>query len=111
MIKNIHYDKNEKIVYNVQNYLTEINDKLYDINNLDNNIDCTLYDLKKLKNEFKEYFFKYNLEEYEVTYNKIKKIEEDIYSSKKKISIIRTNLIKNKEINSEALKKVRKLNN
>ena len=111
MIKNIHYEKNEKIVYSVHNYITEIDNKIYDINNVNKNIDNAFYDVQRLKNEFKDYYLKYHLKEYEEVYKKIEKIEEDIIKNKKKIASIKNNLIKSKDENKNVLKKVRKLNN
>lgn len=111
MIKNIHYEKNEKIIYSVNNYITEINNKIYDINNVYNNIDNAYYDVQKLKQEFKDYYFKYNLKEYYDVYKKIEMIEESIINDRNKIINIKNSLIKNREVNNNVLKKVKKLNN
>lgn len=110
MINNIHYDKEEKVVYSIKNYLSEINNNIYDINNIEENINCALSDVSKLKEEFHNYFFKYHLKDYELAYKKIEKIETDIINNKQKIGIIKEKMIKNKEINDIAMTKVRKLN-
>lgn len=110
MIRNIHYEKKEKIIYSVHNYITEINYKIYDIDSVSKNINNALCDIELLKKEFKEYYFKYNLTEYEEVYKKIEKIEKDVVKSKEKVSIIRNELLYKKEINNNVLKKVRKLN-
>lgn len=111
MLKNISYEKNEKIVYSVHNYISEIDNKIYDINNVNKNIDNAFYDIQQLKNEFKDYYFKYHLKEYVEVYKKIEKLEEDIIKNKKRIANIRNTLIKNKDENKVVLKKIRKLNN
>lgn len=110
MIHNIHYEKEEKIVYSLKNYQSEINNKIFDINSLDKNIDSALSETNTLKEEFKDYFFKYNLEEYEIAYKKIEKIEEDIIRNKEKMEIIKGRLIKSREINKKNLTKIYKLN-
>lgn len=111
MIHNIHYEKEEKIVYSLKNYQSEINNKIFDINSLDKNIDSALSEITILKEEFEDYFFKYNLEEYDVTYKKIEKMEEDIIRNKEKMKIIKERLINSREINKKNLLKVRKLKN
>ena len=91
-------------------YESEINKKIYDIDDIEYNIDSALDDINRLKEEFKNYFLKYNLKEYEVVYKKINKLENNMQNNKSKINIIRKALIKNKKLNKTALIKVRKLN-
>ena len=110
MIKNIHYEKNERIIYCVHNYISELDGKIYDINSVSKNIDDALNDIEKLKKEFRDYYFKYHLKEYEEVYKKIIKIEEDIIISKKNITTIRNSLLENKGLNQKVLKKVKRLN-
>lgn len=110
MIKNIHYEKKEKTIYSVNNYLTEINEKIYDIESVSRNINNALDDMQILKKEFKDYYFKYHLKEYNEAYKKIEKMEEDVIKSKKRVMVIRNELISKKETNKNVLKKVRKLN-
>ena len=90
--------------------LQEINNKIYDVNSVEDNIELALQDVSRLKNEFKDCFLKYNLDEYEKAYKKIMMIEKNIKNSQEKVNIIKQRLIKNKEINRTTLVKVRKLN-
>lgn len=110
MIKNMHYEQKETITYSLNNYESEINNKVSDIDSIEQNIDYALEDINRLKKEFKDYFLDYNLEEYSKAYKKIEIIEEDMKRNKEKINIIKEKLIKNKELNKETLEKVRKLN-
>ena len=111
MLASMHYEEKEKIIYSINNYEHEINSKINDIDSVEENIDYALSDITKLKNEFKDYFFKYNIAEYEKAYKKIEQIEKNIKDNKEKVNIIKENLKKNKELNKNALVKVRKLNN
>lgn len=111
MIENIHYEKQEKIVYSLMNYQSEISNKIYDIDSLEENLDITLSEIKKLKEDFKNYFFNYHLDEYEDSFQKIIKLEEETIKNKEKTMIIKNKLIKNKELNKKAVVKVKKLNN
>ena len=110
MLKNMHYEENEKIIYSAKNYASEINNKLYDIDSISDNIDGALADIATLKKEFQDYFSIYNLEEYENAYKKILLLENNILNNKEKINIMKEKLIKNKKINNDVLIKVRKLN-
>ena len=71
MLKNMHYEKQEKIIYSLGNYESEINNKIYDIDSLNYNIDLALEDVQKLKKEFKDYFLSYSIKEYAKAYKKI----------------------------------------
>lgn len=110
MLDNMHYETTKKAVYSVSNYEQEINNKIYDVNSVEDNIELALQDVSRLKSEFKDYFLKYNLDEYEKAYKKIMMIEKNIKNSQEKVNIIKQRLIKNKEINRTTLVKVRKLN-
>lgn len=110
MLDNMHYETTKKVIYSVSNYEQEINSKIYDVNSVENNIELALQDVDRLKHEFKDYFLKYNLDEYEKAYKKIMLIEKNIKNSQEKVNIIKQRLIKNKEINKTTLVKVRKLN-
>ena len=110
MRQNMHYVKTKKVVYSLSDYEQEINNKIYDVNSVEQNIEYALNDVNKLKKEFKDYFFQYNIDEYEETYKKILLIEESIKNSQEKVNIIKQKLIKNKEINKSELVKVKKLN-
>lgn len=110
MLDNMHYETTKKAVYSVSNYEQEINNKIYDVNSVEDNIELALQDVSRLKNEFKDCFLKYNLDEYEKAYKKIMMIEKNIKNSQEKVNIIKQRLIKNKEINRTTLVKVRKLN-
>lgn len=110
MLENMHYEKTEKIVYSLNNYENEIINKINDIDSVGQNIDFALEDVAKLKEEFRNYYFKYNLEEYRKAYKKIEIIEKNILNDKEKIDIIKQKLIKNKELNRTTLVKVRRLN-
>lgn len=110
MRKNMYYEKKEKIIYSIENYTSEINNKIYDIDNISDNIDKSLTDIKLLKKEFQDYFSVYNLKEYENAYKKLLILEKNILNNKEKINIMKEKLIKNKKINNENLTKVRKLN-
>ena len=110
MIRNIHFEKYEKNLYTLTNYQSELNNKIYDIDSLDQNIELALDEVIELKESFRDYFFKYQLKEYNMAYKKILKIEEDIIKNREKLIIIKDNLIKNKELNKKNIVKVRKLN-
>ena len=110
MLKNMHYETKEKVIYSAINYTSEINNKLYDIDSISDNIDGAIDDIVKLKKEFQDYFSIYNLEEYENAYKKILLLENNILNNKEKINIMKEKLIKNKKINNDVLTKVRKLN-
>lgn len=68
MLDNMHYETTKKAVYSVSNYEQEINNKIYDVNSVEDNIELALQDVSRLKSEFKDYFLKYNLDEYEKAY-------------------------------------------
>ena len=106
----MHYEQKETITYSLNNYESEINNKVSNIDSIEQNIYYALEDINRLKKEFKDYFLDYNLEEYSKAYKKIEIIEEDMKRNKEKINIIKEKLIKNKELNKETLEKVRKLN-
>lgn len=110
MLKNMHYEKQEKVIYSLNNYESEINNKIYDIDSLNDNIDSALEDVQKLKKEFKDYFLSYGFKEYDKVYKKIELIEKNIIDNKNKVYLIKEKLIKNKELNRNTLTKVRKLN-
>ena len=111
MIRNIHFEKYEKKLYTLTNYQSELNNKIYDIDSLAENIELALGEISELKENFRDYFFKYELKEYDIAYKKILKIEEDIIKNREKLIIIKDMLIKNKELNKKNIVKVRKLNN
>lgn len=110
MLKNMHYEKQEKIIYSLGNYESEINNKIYDIDSLNYNINLALEDVQKLKKEFKDYFLSYSFKEYDKAYKKIELIEKNIIDNKNKVYLIKEKLIKSKELNRNTLTKVRKLN-
>lgn len=110
MLKNMHYEKQEKIIYSLGNYESEINNKIYDIDSLNYNIDLALEDVQKLKKEFKDYFLSYSFKEYDKAYKKIELIEKNIIDNKNKVYLIKEKLIKSKELNRNTLTKVKKLN-
>ena len=110
MFHNLHYEKQEKIIYSFENYSSEINSKIFNMNTVEENIDLALSDITKLKHEFKDRFLKYDLKEYEVAYKKIELLEEDVIKNKQKMLLIKNKLIKSQELNKETLVKVRKLN-
>ena len=106
----MHYEKQEKIIYSLGNYESEINNKIYDIDSLNYNIDLALEDVQKLKKEFKDYFLSYSFKEYDKAYKKIELIEKNIIDNKNKVYLIKEKLIKSKELNRNTLTKVKKLN-
>lgn len=110
MFHNLHYEKQEKIIYSFENYSYEINSKIFNMNTVEENIDLALSDIAKLKHEFKVRFLKYDLKEYEEAYKKIELLEEDVIKNKQKMLLIKNKLIKSQELNKETLVKVRKLN-
>lgn len=110
MLKNMHYEKQEKVIYSLSNYEIEINNKIYNIDSLSDNINLALEDVQKLKKEFKDYFLSYGFKEYDKAYKKIELIEKNIIDNKNKVYLIKEKLIKNKELNRDTLTKVRKLN-
>lgn len=110
MLKNMHYEKQEKIIYSLGNYESEINNKIYDIDSLNYNIDLALEDVQKLKKEFKDYFLSYSFKEYDKAYKKIELIEKNIIDNKNKVYLIKEKLIKSKKLNRNTLTKVKKLN-
>ena len=110
MLENMHYKTQEKSLFLADNYLDEINNRIYDIKDLEDNIDSAIEEVKKLKKEFQDEFLAYNLPEYDKTYKKLELIEANILNNKEKTRIIKEKLIKNKTLNKNTLLKVRKLN-
>lgn len=110
MLENMHYKTQEKSLFLADNYLDEINNKIYDIKDLEDNIDSAIEEVQKLKKEFQDEFLAYNLPEYDKTYKKLELIEANILNNKEKTRIIKEKLIKNKTLNKNTLLKVRKLN-
>lgn len=110
MLENMHYKTQEKSLFLADNYLDEINNRIYDIKDLEDNIDSAIEEVKKIKKEFQDEFLAYNLPEYDKTYKKLELIEANILNNKEKTRIIKEKLIKNKTLNKNTLLKVRKLN-
>lgn len=110
MLENMHYKTQEKSLFLADNYLDEINNRIYDIKDLEDNIDSAIEEVQKLKKEFQDEFLAYNLPEYDKTYKKLELIEVNILNNKEKTRIIKEKLIKNKTLNKNTLLKVRKLN-
>ena len=110
MLKNMHYEKQEKIIYSAKDFESEINNKIYNIDSVGQNIKLALAEVRKLKSEFKEEYLSYNLTEYDKAYKKIETIEKSIINSQEKLDIMKEKLYKNKELNKNTLKKVRELN-
>ena len=110
MLENMHYKTQEKSLFLADNYLDEINNRIYDIKDLEDNIDSAIEEVQKLKKEFQDEFLAYNLPEYDKTYKKLELIEANILKNKEKTRIIKEKLIKNKTLNKNTLLKVRKLN-
>lgn len=109
MLENMHYKTQEKSLFLADNYLDEINNRIYDIKDLEDNIDSAIEEVQKLKKEFQDEFLAYNLPEYDKTYKKLELIEANILNNKEKTRIIKEKLIKNKTLNKNTLLKVRKL--
>ena len=110
MLENMHYKTQEKSLFLADNYLDEINNRIYDIKDLEDNIDSAIEEVQKLKKEFQDEFLAYNLPEYDKTYKKLELIEANILNNKEKTRIIKEKLIKNKTLNKNTLLKVHKLN-
>ena len=110
MLKNMHYEKQEKIVYSFENYNLELNNRICSISTVEENIDLALQDINNLKGEFRNKFLKYNLPEYSEAYKKIELLEQDVLNSRKKTFLIKNKLVENQKVNKETLTKVRKLN-
>lgn len=110
MLDNMHYEKIEKTVYSAQNYINEIDNKIYNMAYVEKDLEEALSDINKLKLDFKEDFLKYNLKEYDKTYNNILFIEQNILRNQKKIDELKISLSKSKKQNKEVLTKVKKLN-
>lgn len=110
MLENMHYKTKEKSLFLADNYLDEINNRIYDIKDLEDNIDSAIEEVQKLKKEFQDEFLAYNLPEYDKTYKKLELIEVNILNNKEKTRIIKEKLIKNKTLNKNTLLKVCKLN-
>lgn len=110
MLENMYYKTQEKSLFLADNYLDEINNRIYDIKDLEDNIDSAIEEVQKLKKEFQDEFLAYNLPEYDKTYKKLELIEANILNNKEKTRIIKEKLIKNKTLNKNTLLKVHKLN-
>lgn len=110
MYHNLHYEKQEKIVYSFENYYSEINSRICSISTVEENIGLALQDINNLKSEFRNKFLKYNLPEYDEAYKKIELLEEDVLTSRQKVFLMKNKLIENQKVNKETLTKVRKLN-
>lgn len=110
MYHNLHYEKQEKIVYSFENYYSEINSRICSIGTVEENIGLALQDINNLKVEFRNKFLKYNLPEYDEAYKKIELLEQDVLTSRQKVFLIKNKLVENQKVNKETLTKVRKLN-
>ena len=110
MLDNIHYEKVERKTYEVGNYLNEIDNKIYSIKYVKTDLTKALFEVSKLKEEFKDEFLKYNLDEYDIAYKKILQIEKNILQNKKRLEEITKGLEDKKKMGVEVLKKVKKLN-
>lgn len=110
MLENMHYKTQEKSLFLADDYLDEINNKIYNIKDLEDNIEAAIEEVQKLKKEFQDEFLAYNLPEYDKAYKKLELIETNILNNKEKTRIIKEKLIKNKILNKNTLLKVRKLN-
>lgn len=110
MLNNIHYEQVERKTYKVGNYLNEIDNKIYSIKNIKADLTKALSEVNTLKEEFKDEFLKYNLDEYDIAYKKILHIEKNIMQNKKRLEEITKGLQNNKNQNKEVLKKIKKLN-
>lgn len=110
ILENMYYKTQEKSLFLADNYLDEINNRIYDIKDLEDNIDSAIEEVQKLKKEFQDEFLAYNLPEYDKTYKKLELIEANILNNKEKTRIIKEKLIKNKTLNKNTLLKVHKLN-
>ena len=110
MLDNMHYEKINEVTYSANDYINEIDNKIYSITNVEDNLDKAYIEVNKLKEEFKRNFLCYNLDEYDKSYKKILLIEGCIIKNKEKIDNIKKNLNSTKKTNKEILTRVKKLN-
>lgn len=110
MLDNMHYEKIKEVTYSANDYINEIDNKIYSITNVEDNLDKATIEVNKLKDEFKRKFLCYNLDEYDKSYKKILLIEDNIIKNKEKIDNIKKNLNSTKKTNKEILTRVKKLN-
>lgn len=110
MLDNMYYEKINEVTYSANDYINEIDNKIYSITNVEDNLDKAYVEVNKLKEEFKINFFSYNLDEYDKSYKKILLIEDNIIKNKKKIDNIKKNLNNSRKTNKEILTRVKKLN-
>lgn len=110
MLDNMHYEKINEVTYSANDYINEIDNKIYSITNVEDNLDKAYIEVNKLKEEFKRNFLCYNLDEYDKSYKKILLIEDNIIKNKEKIDNIKKNLNSTKKTNKEILTRVKKLN-
>ncbi len=110
MLDNMHYEKVNEVTYSANDYINEIDNKIYSIINVEDNLDKAAIEVNKLKEEFKRNFLSYNLDEYYKSYKKILLIEDNIIKNKEKIDNIKKNLNNAKKTNKEILTRVKKLN-
>lgn len=110
MLDNMHYERINRVTYSANDYINEIDNKIYSITNVEDNLDKAYVEVNKLKEEFKINFFSYNLDEYDKSYKKILLIEDNIIKNKKKIDNIKKNLNNSRKTNKEILTRVKKLN-
>ena len=99
-----------EVTYSANDYINEIDNKIYSITNVEDNLDKAYIEVNKLKEEFKRNFLCYNLDEYDKSYKKILLIEGCIIKNKEKIDNIKKNLNSTKKTNKEILTRVKKLN-
>ena len=110
ILDNMHYEKINEVTYSANDYINEIDNKIYSITNVEDNLDKAYIEVNKLKEEFKRNFLCYNLDEYDKSYKKILLIEGCIIKNKEKIDNIKKNLNSTKKTNKEILTRVKKLN-
>lgn len=111
-LNNIRVVNTKKIIYQASDYLDEIRNSLDNISHIKKNIDSSITDIHNLKEIFNQEF-QQNLNifpEYLKVYNNINKMYESLLESKARTLMIEYKMEKNKQLNEETLKKVRKLN-
>ena len=112
LYNNLFWEENKKTIYEAIDYSNDINNA---INNLDMTsflIDSTLEEVILLKERYKKEFSKYDyaFSDYNDTIKKLNKIENSVMSSKIKIDSMKLKMKENEKLNTNRLKKIKKLN-
>lgn len=112
LYKNLKWEENRQVVYDVIDYSSTISHAINDLEYSEKVVDETLEELIKLKMEYNNKFSKYRNDflEYDNVIKKINDMENKILGNKIKIEIMKSRMKDKEKENDNKLKLVKKLN-